>query len=69
MRGRDVAKELDGPVARRLLSEAIPARFAYVAPRRDTASHPNRGFLWNGREVVMCTATNSAKVKVLNANP
>jgi len=25
--------------------------------------------LWNGREVVMCTATNSAKVKVLNANP
>ena len=31
MRRRDVAKELDGPVARRLLSGAIPARFAYLA--------------------------------------
>ena len=31
MRRRDVAEELDGSVARRLLSGAIPARFAYLA--------------------------------------
>ena len=68
MRRRDVAKELDGPVARRLLSGAIPARFAYLALDGTPRAIPI-GFLWNGREVVMCTATNSAKVKALKANP
>jgi uncharacterized pyridoxamine 5'-phosphate oxidase family protein len=68
MRRRDVAKELDGPVARRLLSGAIPARFAYRALDGTPRAIPI-GFLWNGREVVMCTATNSAKVKALKANP
>ncbi len=68
MRRRDVAKELNGPVARRLLSGAIPARFAYLALDGTPRAIPI-GFLWNGREVVMCTATNSAKVKALKANP
>jgi uncharacterized pyridoxamine 5'-phosphate oxidase family protein len=56
-----------GDVARKLLQRTI-ARLAYVA-RDGTPRVVPIGFLWNGSAIVMCTATNAAKVEAMRANP
>lgn len=58
---------MTGVVARELLQRPI-ARLAYVA-RDGTPRVVPIGFLWDGSAIVMCTATNAAKVKALQANP
>jgi uncharacterized pyridoxamine 5'-phosphate oxidase family protein len=58
---------LAGDVARTLLERTL-ARLAYIA-RDGTPRVVPIGFLWNGSAIVMCTATNAAKVKALQANP
>ena len=54
-------------VAQRLLQRAI-ARLAYVA-RDGTPRVIPIGYVWNGSAIVMCTATNAAKVKAMEVNP
>ncbi len=56
-----------GDVARKLLQRTI-ARLAYVA-RDGTPRVVPIGYLWDGSAIVMCTATNAAKVKALQVNP
>ena len=58
---------LAGDVAHKLLRRTI-ARLAYIA-RDGTPRVVPIGYLWDGSAVVMCTATNAAKVKALQANP
>lgn len=54
-------------VARNLLKRTI-ARLAYVA-RDGTPRVIPIGYIWNGSAIVMCTATNAAKIKALRVNP
>lgn len=56
-----------GDVARKLLQRTM-ARLAYVA-RDGTPRVVPIGYIWNGSAIVMCTATNAAKVKALQVNP
>ena len=56
-----------GDVARKLLKRPI-ARLAYVA-RDGTPRNIPIGYMCNGSEIVMTTATNAAKVKALQVNP
>lgn len=56
-----------GDVARKLLQRSI-ARLAYVA-RDGTPRVIPIGFTWNGSAIVMCTATNAAKIQALHVNP
>lgn len=58
---------LAGDVARKLLQRTI-ARLAYVA-RDGTPRVVPIGYIWNGSAIVMCTATNAAKIKALQINP
>ena len=68
MESRNLAEVLDGPVARRLLRGDVLARMAYIALDGTPRAMPI-GFVWTGQHLDMCTATNSAKVKALSANP
>lgn len=63
----DVARILDKPLSRELLDRDL-ARLAYVAPDGTPRVVPI-GFSWNGRQVVMCTATNAPKLASLRLNP
>jgi hypothetical protein len=56
-----------GEVAQKLLKRTI-ARLAYDA-RDGTPRVIPIGFLWNGSAIVMCTATNAAKIKALEVKP
>jgi hypothetical protein len=64
----EIAKVLDGPVARELLSGTIPARLAYTAKDGTPRVIPV-GFLWTGTAIVVCTITISPKVGALAADP
>jgi nitroimidazol reductase NimA-like FMN-containing flavoprotein (pyridoxamine 5'-phosphate oxidase superfamily) len=67
MESRNLAEVL-GPVTRRLSRGDVLARMAYIALDGTPWAMPI-GFVWTGQHLVMCTATNSAKVKALSANP
>jgi hypothetical protein len=56
-----------GEVARNLLQRPI-ARLAYVA-RDGTPRVVPIGYIWDGSAIVMCTATNAAKITALQVNP
>ena len=58
---------LGGEVARKLLKRPL-ARLAYVA-RDGTPRAIPIGYVWNGSAIIMCTATNAAKIKALQVNP
>jgi uncharacterized pyridoxamine 5'-phosphate oxidase family protein len=58
---------MGGEVARRLLQRTI-TRLAYVA-RDGTPRVVPIGYTWDGSAIVMCTATNAAKIKALQVNP
>jgi nitroimidazol reductase NimA-like FMN-containing flavoprotein (pyridoxamine 5'-phosphate oxidase superfamily) len=64
----DVAKVLDRPLARDLLSGDIPARLAYTAKDGTPRVIPI-GFLWTGTAIVVCTVTISPKVEALAVDP
>lgn len=59
---------LGHPVAKELLASNIPARLAYVATDGTPRVLPI-WFHWDGREVVMGTMPNAAKLKALAQNP
>jgi hypothetical protein len=63
-----VMEVLIRPLSQELLGSNIPARLAYTA--RDGAPRAIPiGFLWNGRQFVVCTPPNAAKVRALEADP
>ncbi|HEV2529690.1 MAG TPA: SRPBCC domain-containing protein [Thermomicrobiales bacterium] len=59
---------LSGEVACRLLETQMLARLAYIA-RDGTPRVIPIGFTWDGSSMIMCTATNAAKIRALQANP
>jgi hypothetical protein len=67
MRPSEIADVLDHPISQELLARDL-TRLAYVAKDGTPRSIPI-GFTWNGSEIVMCTATNAAKVTALRHNP
>ena len=59
---------LEHPVAKELLASNIPARLAYVWTDGTPRVLPI-WFHWNGRELVLGTSPNAAKLKALTQNP
>ncbi len=68
MQPHDVLLVLNDPLSQKLLNAPIPAHLAYIATDGTPRVIPV-GFLWNGSEIVVCTATGMPKVKALSRNP
>jgi uncharacterized pyridoxamine 5'-phosphate oxidase family protein len=67
MQPSDVSEVLEKPISQELLDRDL-VRLAYVAPDGTPRVVPI-AFVWNGSEVVMCTATNAPKLASLRRNP
>ena len=63
----EIAEVLDRPISRELLARDL-TRLAYVAKDGTPRCVPI-GFVWNGRELVMCTTKNAPKLAALRHNP
>ena len=63
----EIAEVLNRPLSQELLARDL-TRLAYVA-RDGTPRVVPIGFVWNGTEIVMCTAKNAAKLTALRHNP
>ena len=63
----EITEVLNRPISQELLARDL-ARLAYVA-RDGTPRNVPIGFVWNGAEIVMCTATNAPKLPALRQNP
>jgi hypothetical protein len=63
----EIAEVLNRPLSQELLARDL-TRLAYVA-RDGTPRVVPIGFVWNGTEIVMCTAKNAAKLTALRQNP
>jgi hypothetical protein len=68
MKQEQVTRVMNDPLAQELLNSKIPARLAYTGLDGFPRAIPI-GFLWNGTQFVMATATNSPKMEALKANP
>jgi nitroimidazol reductase NimA-like FMN-containing flavoprotein (pyridoxamine 5'-phosphate oxidase superfamily) len=64
----ELARELEHPTAQELLRSAALARLAYNGHDGFPRVVPC-GFLWNGADLVVCTATTAPKVGALAARP
>ena len=67
MQPSELTEVLNRPLSQELLARDL-TRLAYVA-RDGTPRCVPIGFVWNGSEVVMCTAKNAAKLAALGHNP
>jgi hypothetical protein len=67
MQPSEITEVLNRPISQELLARDL-TRLAYVAEDGTPRSIPI-GFVWNGSEIVMCTAKNAAKVPALRYNP
>jgi Pyridoxamine 5'-phosphate oxidase len=63
----EITEVLNRPISQELLARDL-TRLAYVAKDGTPRSLP-MGFVWNGSEIVMCTAKNAPKVTALRHNP
>src|SRR5205823_4400819 len=61
-------EDLRHPDAEQLLHTPDPARLAYNGPDGFPRVIPI-GFLWNGTDIVVCTAVTAPKVKALRERP
>ena len=68
MEQENVAQVMNDPLAQELLNSNTPARLAYNGLDGFPRAIPI-GFFWNGTQFIMATATNSPKMKALQANP
>ena len=68
MQQEKVIQVMNDPLAQELLNSNILARMAYTGPDGFPPAIPI-GFLWNGTQLVMGSATNAPKVEALRANP
>ena len=64
----EVRAELARSDAQELLYSPSPARLAYNGPDGLPRVSPV-GFLWNGEQIVVCSATTSPKVRALTSRP
>jgi len=64
----EVRAELARPDAQELLHSPSPARLGYNGPDGLPRVSPV-GFLWNGEQIVVCSATTSPKVRALTSRP
>ena len=67
MQSQDITEVLNRPISQELLARDV-TRLAYIAKDGTPRAVPI-GFVWNGAEIVMCTAKNAAKVTALRNNP
>ena len=67
MQPNEIAEVLDRPLSQELLARDL-TRLAYVA-KDGTPRNVPIGFVWNGTEIVMCTAKNAPKNIALRRNP
>ncbi|MEU6894656.1 pyridoxamine 5'-phosphate oxidase family protein [Streptomyces sp. NPDC046557] len=67
MRQSEIDEILDRPISRELLARDL-TRLAYVAKDGTPRAVPI-AFVWNGSEIVMCTAKNAPKLPALRHNP
>lgn len=67
MNSDEIARILDLPYSRALLDRDL-LRMAYVAVDGSPRNIP-MGFVWNGKEIVVCTTTNAPKLRHLRADP
>ena len=67
MKQGQVTQVMNDPLAQELLNSKIPARLAYIGLDGFPRAIPI-GYLWNGTQFVMATATNSPKIEALKAN-
>jgi uncharacterized pyridoxamine 5'-phosphate oxidase family protein len=67
MQQREITEVLDRPISQELLERDI-TRLAYVAKDGTPRAVPI-AFVWNGSEIVMCTAKNAPKLASLRHNP
>ena len=67
MQPSEITDVLNHPTSQELLARDV-TRLAYIAKDGTPRSIPI-GFTWNGTAIVMCTATNAAKVTALRHNP
>ncbi len=68
MRQEQVIQVMNDALAQELLNSNIPARLAYTGLDGFPRAIPI-GFLWDGTQFIMGTATNSPKMQALRANP
>jgi hypothetical protein len=68
MQQEQVTQIMNDPLAQELLNSNIPARLAYIGLDGCPRAIPI-GFLWNGTQFVIGTATNSPKMQALKTNP
>ncbi|HTT88785.1 MAG TPA: pyridoxamine 5'-phosphate oxidase family protein [Acidimicrobiales bacterium] len=68
MDAHEIARALDDPIAQELLRSPLLAHMAYTAADGFPRVLPI-GYLWDGANFVVCTATNAPKVAALRANP
>jgi nitroimidazol reductase NimA-like FMN-containing flavoprotein (pyridoxamine 5'-phosphate oxidase superfamily) len=63
----EITEVLNRPISQELLARDL-TRLAYVANDGTPRNIPI-GFVWNGSEIVMCTAKNAPKLTALRKNP
>jgi hypothetical protein len=68
MKQQDIVQELDRRGARELLESATLLRLAYNGSDGFPRVVPT-GFLWDGTQIVICTATTAPKVAALSSRP
>ena len=67
MQPNEITAVLNRPISQELLGRDV-TRLAYVA-KDGTPRNVPIGFVWNGAEIVMCTAKNAPKLPALRNNP
>jgi Pyridoxamine 5'-phosphate oxidase len=68
MQAAEITRVLDDPLAQWLLRSGIPARLAYAGLDGFPRVVPV-GFYWDGKRIVVCTATTAPKVRALAMDP
>ena len=63
----EITEVLNRPISQELLARDV-TRLAYVA-KDGTPRNVPIAFIWNGSEIVMCTAKNAPKLRALRNNP
>ena len=64
----NISEIINDPVSQELLHSRVLARIAYIGLDGGPRVVP-MGFLWNGSEIIVCTADTAPKVKALMKNP
>jgi hypothetical protein len=59
---------MNDPWAQKLINAPVLARLAYNSPKGEPRVIPI-GYLWNGKEIVVCTVPNAPKIRALRKNP